>query len=903
MNMKKQGNASENQNMDRNPLVSVIMGTYEPDLYELSAAVRSIRMQTLTAWELLICDDGSSEDTYRSIRKLAASDARIRVARNRKNMGLAHALNRCIPHARGDFIARMDADDISRPERLEIQVKFLRENPEYMWVASSAELFEKNRIWGSALRPERPDARAFLHSSPYIHPSVMFRREVFFPSVGPDSASSASLSGLPGSPQRAGKRTRESSLLRHYHVSPLTARCEDYELFMRLHSEGLRGYNLERPLLLYRENERTMHRPFKSCLSEMLIRIRGFRQLGILSLKTFPYVVKPVLVGIASLFPDIAQRIRTGRRNGWDRRNPDRGQGSSNTETADRERILQDVFAPEDAAYRERTLRNVFAPEDAANRERVLRDVFAPGDAANRERILRDVFAPLIVSFTVWVLREAEAKGIKRLYFLSRDGYLPYRTAVKLVKSYNVDIECRYLYCSRYSLRVPMYSENVAEALDHVTRGGIDVTFRKILRRSGFRAEDMEKMQDEFPGIDPDQVIPYSELSKVRRRLAENDAYIDLLVARSRAAWDPLRAYFAQEGLLEEVGICEEEKGSAKRTRAEDTCRECGNSDQTDLKKDIPLRTGIVDSGWTGTTQKSIDEIRRRCGIETPVEGFYFGLFEIPKGMDPGTYHSFYFGPKTKLLNKVFFSNSLFEAMVRANHGTVSGYRTVKTAEKGDEEAHSISEPIPAPFRKNDIAEKIDLYIDQYLDQLAEREKCICPEPVTRSVPEKGIEDRNPGPGQIPAGYDSILTPEITRQLRKFMWNPDPEEAEYFGSLPFSDDLLDETEREVGPVFPAEYLKENRFANRLFTSLGIRKKAIHESAWFEATCVRSAGRANCSERISCTDRELSSAPDGSVKQAGILARCASARNRMSFSFYKTVSYLRKGLFSRSGESR
>ena len=896
--MKKQGDASENQNMDRNPLVSVVMGTYEPDLYELSAAVRSIRMQTLTAWELLICDDGSSEDTYRSIRKLAASDARIRVARNRKNMGLAHALNRCIPHARGDFIARMDADDISRPERLEIQVKFLRENPEYMWVASSAELFEKNRIWGSALRPERPDARAFLHSSPYIHPSVMFRREVFFPSAGPDSASSASLSGLPGSPQRAGKRTRESSLLRHYHVSPLTARCEDYELFMRLHSEGLRGYNLERPLLLYRENERTMHRPFKSCLSEMLIRIRGFRQLGILSLKTFPYVVKPVLVGIASLFPDIAQRIRTGRRNGWDRRNPDRGQESSNTDTAYRERILRDVFAPADAAYRERILQDVFAPADFAYRERILQDVFAPADAAYRERILQDVFAPLIVSFTVWVLREAEARGIKRLYFLSRDGYLPYRTAGKLAESYKVDIECRYLYCSRYSLRVPMYSENVGEALDHVTRGGIDVTFRKILMRSGFRAEDMVKMQAEFPDIDPDQVIPYSELSRVRRRLAENRTYTDLLIARSRASWDPLRAYFAQEGLLEEAGIREEEKGRANRTRAEDSCRECGNSDHIHSKRDIPLRTGIVDSGWTGTTQKSIDEIRRRCGVETPVEGFYFGLFEIPKGTDPGTYHSFYFGPKTKLFNKVLFSNSLFEAIVRANHGTASGYRTVKTAEKGDEETHSISEPVLEPFRKNDIAKKLALYIDQYLDQLAEREKLICPEPVTRSVPEKGIEAGDPWPGQIPAGYDSILTPEVTRKLKKFMWDPDPEEAEYFGSLPFSDDLLDETESEVGPVFPAEYLKENRFANRLLTSLGIRKKAIHESAWFEATCVRSAGRAKYFERISGTDRELSSSPDGGVKRAGILARCMSIRNRMSFSFYKTVSYLRKGLFSR-----
>ena len=108
----------EKKNTDRVPLVSVIMGTYEPDLSELAAAVRSIRMQTLASWELLICDDGSLEETYRGIRKIAASDRRIRIARNGRNRGLAYALNRCIRNAGGEFIARMDADDISRPERL-----------------------------------------------------------------------------------------------------------------------------------------------------------------------------------------------------------------------------------------------------------------------------------------------------------------------------------------------------------------------------------------------------------------------------------------------------------------------------------------------------------------------------------------------------------------------------------------------------------------------------------------------------------------------------------------------------------------------------------------------------------------------------------------------------------------
>ena len=811
-------NSEELNNRDRNPVVSVVMGTYEPDLSELSAAVRSIRMQTLSSWELLICDDGSTEETYRNIKKLAACDPRIRVSRNSKNRGLAYALNRCILHAGGEFIARMDADDISRPERFMKQVKFLRENPEYMWVSSAADLFEGKRVWGSAYRPEMPDARSFLHSSPYIHPAVMFRREVFFSSACPEEppAERSKCSGMPagsssaehskfsGISESSGKHARTNSPKRLYHVSPLTAHAEDYELFMRLHSEGLRGYNLQEPLLLYREKERTLSRSFRRCLFEMLIRIQGFARLGILSPKTVFYVVKPVFVGIASLFPGIAQRIRTGGI-GWDRKNPSGGPGADSTNVMSGERVLQEIFAP------------------------------------------------LMTAFTVWVLREAEARGIKRLYFLSRDGYLPYRTAIRLVKSCEFDIECRYLYCSRYSLRVPMYSENVDEALSHVTRGGIDVTFRKILMRSGFRAEDIPKMQAAFPDLALDEVIPYSGLKKVRARLAGSDAYKDLLKQRSEEAWEPLCAYFRQEGLLEGIGACDRSKEKSYSVSAHSGS--VGKSDRAGTCDGNAEKIGIVDSGWTGTTQKSIAEIRRRCGVNDPVEGFYFGLFEIPKGSDPERYHSFYFGPKTKLFNKVFFSNSLFEALVRADHGTVSGYRKVKTSGKDGEVRYSM-EPILEPCRMNGIAEKLDQYICKYMNEITDRE--------------------HPGARKIPAEFDGILTPELTGRLKKFMWNPDPDEAEYFGSLPFSDDLLDETEREVAPVFPGRYLKENHFVNRLLTSLGIRKGTVHESAWFEATCVRSAERTGSSDHV----------------------QSASIGHRISFSFYKAVSYLRKGLFVR-----
>ena len=815
----------EKKNTDRAPLVSVIMGTYEPDLSELAAAVRSIRMQTLASWELLICDDGSREETYQGIRKIAASDRRIRIARNSKNRGLAYALNRCIRSAGGEFIARMDADDISRPERLREQVRFLRENPGYMWVSCTSDLFEGNRIWGRAHRPERPDERSFLHSSPYIHPAVMFRREVFFSSACPDPANSV-WSENSVSTVIFEKQIRKNSPKRLYHISPLTVLCEDYELFMRLHSEGFRGYNLQEPLLLYREKERTMHRPFRRCFFEMIIRMQGFKRMGILSPKTFFSVAKPIFVWIASLFPDIAQHIRTGGM-GWDRKDPGREHGSGSAHVT----------------Y---------------------------GD-----RILKDVFTPLIVSFTVWTLREAKKRGIRRLYFLSRDGCLPYRTAERLVKSCKLDIECRYLYCSRYSLRVPMYSENIDEALSHVSRGGIDVTFRKILMRSDLRPEDMAKMQAEFPDIAFDEVIPYSMLSKIRERLAESRTYTDLLTSRSKEAWEPLHAYFAQEGLLEGAGACSgnEERSEKVSVRSGKPEKAAGES----VCNGSTVKIGIVDSGWTGTTQKSVDEIRKRCGIDDPVEGFYFGLFEIPKGSDPGRYHSYYFGPKTKLFNKVFFSNSLFEALVRANHGTVSGYRKVNVPGMDAEDAGCIMEPILEPFRKNGIAERLDQHINEYLNEISEREATLFEELVSQSAPENKSEAGDSAPGEVPAGYDGSLTREVTRRLKKFMWNPSPEEAEYFGSLPFSDDLLDETEREVAPVFPVRYLKENHFANRLLTSLGIRKGMIHESAWFEATCVRSTGQTVSSEYM---------------RHAG---RAASIRHRISFSFYKTVSYLRKGL--------
>ena len=268
----------------KKPSVSILMGSYNPrDPIVLRQAIDSIIAQTWTDWELLICDDGSVEPYAGYIRNLAALDTRIRCMRSDENRGLAHALNMCLCHSRGEWIARMDDDDISEPDRLEKQVQFLSKNKAFAWVGTQALLFDKNHVWGIAARPAQPSADDYLKFSPVIHPSVMFRRSVL---------------------EQAGG----------YLVSTVTVRCEDYELFMRLTAAGHHGYNLQDILFRYREDPVILHkRSFRNCFFEAVIRFNGFRSLNLLCAKNIPYVVKPLAVYILARFPRLAQRIRISR--------------------------------------------------------------------------------------------------------------------------------------------------------------------------------------------------------------------------------------------------------------------------------------------------------------------------------------------------------------------------------------------------------------------------------------------------------------------------------------------------------------------------------------------------------------------------------------------------------------
>ncbi|MGI5894069.1 MAG: glycosyltransferase [Candidatus Merdivicinus sp.] len=254
------------------PEISIIMGVYNPEKRRLFQAVHSIMRQSFDNWEMLLYDDGSDEAFARIIRKAAALDSRIQYIRDNQNHGLSHALNECLFHAEGQYIARMDDDDIAAKDRLQKQSDFLDAHPQFQWVGSNAELMDENGIWGYQKMPETPSKRDFLFNSPYIHPTVMFRREVLLKNRGYSTA----------------RRNRGN---------------EDYELFMRLHSTGNRGYNLQEPLLQYWESYTSYRkRTYQRRIREMKVRSKGFQELGILNKATFPYVLKPLLVGAVPAF-------------------------------------------------------------------------------------------------------------------------------------------------------------------------------------------------------------------------------------------------------------------------------------------------------------------------------------------------------------------------------------------------------------------------------------------------------------------------------------------------------------------------------------------------------------------------------------------------------------------------
>lgn len=250
--------------------VSIIMGIYNC-AETLGMSIESLLNQTYKDWELILCDDGSTDCTYAIASRFADKHNNILLIKNGQNKGLGYTLNRCLEIAEGKYIARMDGDDISFPERLEKEVEFLEKNQEYALVSTNVIYFDENGDWAVGKVIENPQKEDFVKFSPFCHPASMVRKSVY-----------NSVKGY----------TDEKRFLR----------VEDYHLWIKIYSLGYRGYNIAQPLYKVRDDRKAMNRRlFRYRINEAYVKYLAIKMLK-LPMTNIVYLIRPILVGILPRF-------------------------------------------------------------------------------------------------------------------------------------------------------------------------------------------------------------------------------------------------------------------------------------------------------------------------------------------------------------------------------------------------------------------------------------------------------------------------------------------------------------------------------------------------------------------------------------------------------------------------
>ncbi|NYE03857.1 glycosyltransferase EpsE [Bacillus niacini] len=234
----------------------------------LSQAIESILAQTYKNWELIMCDDGSTDDTVQVAENYRKSfPEKVFLIKNKKNSGLAVTLNHCLKYAIGDYIARMDGDDISVPERFEKQVDFLENNPEYDLVSTLMIPFDNNIEGIPRGIDKQPDMYSLLTNVPFAHATIMAKREVY---------------------QQLGG----------YSILKRTIRGQDLDLWFRFYKAGFNGYVLQEGLYKVREDMNSFKRKkLIYRIHEMQTRLYGYRLLNF-PLRYYPLALRPVIVGL-----------------------------------------------------------------------------------------------------------------------------------------------------------------------------------------------------------------------------------------------------------------------------------------------------------------------------------------------------------------------------------------------------------------------------------------------------------------------------------------------------------------------------------------------------------------------------------------------------------------------------
>jgi len=163
------------------PKVSIILPTYNGEKY-ISDAIQSVLNQSFSDWELLVVDDASTNNTSGVVKRFSENDKRIIYIKNERNLGIQKTLNSGLKHAKGEYVARIDDDDVwIDSTKLEKQIAFLEENKNYVLVGTGViNVNEDNRELFRFLNPLSDIAirKKMLSKNCFIHSSVVFRKDV-----------------------------------------------------------------------------------------------------------------------------------------------------------------------------------------------------------------------------------------------------------------------------------------------------------------------------------------------------------------------------------------------------------------------------------------------------------------------------------------------------------------------------------------------------------------------------------------------------------------------------------------------------------------------------------------------------------------------------------------------------
>ena len=246
------------------PLVSVLMPCYNAEAF-LVEALDSVLNQTYRNLEVVLLDDGSKDQTKHIILEYAKRDPRIKPVFNESNLGLIRTLNKGLDFSSGDYIARMDADDVSLPDRIETLVNVLEADKSLDLASAGCYSLSESgrkmaRVYPKACTPKGLKFVCFF-STPVLHPCVLFRKSLMIDD-----------------------RFDEEYL-----------HSEDYEIFSRLLLKGKRFVNIDEPLYMLRKNFQSVSHKFESIQISTHNRI-SFRNIHDYFARQYDYFVQRVMI-------------------------------------------------------------------------------------------------------------------------------------------------------------------------------------------------------------------------------------------------------------------------------------------------------------------------------------------------------------------------------------------------------------------------------------------------------------------------------------------------------------------------------------------------------------------------------------------------------------------------------